>query len=468
MSPSRNLLALLALSVSCAPAEVSSGSSHPRPAPASSHSSAAKASQPPRAPAAVTKDAQLQEKLSATLAFVSQIRNLRAKSAVTGRLISREEIEKFLSRELDEQTPKDVLEATSALLFGLGTVDAGFDYRASVLRLMTSQLLGFYDPKQKTFFVEGKLSGEEADVTLFHELVHALQDQHYDLTHLSDFEEDAGDRQSAVHGLAEGDATSAMLDAMLKPNGSTALDVPDSVFQAQSMLGSAALESAPPVLVRSLIAPYIDGLAFTNQLRKSGGFAAVDEAWRSLPQSTEQLLHVEKFRAHEPPMVIPLPLAPAHAPELALRFHDVMGEQTLRIFLEEWLPARTAATAASDWGGDRLSAFADETRQRWAIGWHLRFDSASAAERAFIALARSAPLMERGKSNKQPDSVEAATHHRDKLCRERRPQGPFALVREGADVAVTLGPFAPAAGVVAADPDCRAAVSWAKQIVAQR
>ena len=89
------------------------------------------------------------------------------------------------------------------------------------LALRDAQLLGFYDPKRKTFFVEGKLSGEEADVTLFHEFVHALQDQHYDLSHLGDFEEDGGDRQSAVHGLAEGDATSAMIDAMLKPSGST-------------------------------------------------------------------------------------------------------------------------------------------------------------------------------------------------------------------------------------------------------
>jgi hypothetical protein len=410
-----------------------------------------------------TKERALQDRLSAALAYVSGIRNLAAKSDVKGRLISKPEIERFLTQELDEQTPKDMLEATEALLYGFGTVDAGFDYRASIIGLMTSQLLGFYDPKQKTFFVEGALSGDEADVTLWHELVHALQDQHYDLTHLSDSEPDAGDRQSAVHALAEGDATSAMLDAMLKPSGSSALQVPQSLFQAQTLLGSAAT-SAPPVLVRSLVAPYVDGLAFTNELRRNGGFAAVDDAWRRPPISTEQLLHPAKYRAREAPLIVPLPPAPAHAPSLGERFHDVMGEQTLRIFLEEWLPAGTAAAAAADWGGDRLAAFADESREHWAIGWHLRFDSPAAAERAFIAFARAAPLTERSAAHPHPDDVDVAKRYRDKLCRARRSQGPLALARRGAELAVTLGPFGRRGQSVAVDPDCAAALAWATLI----
>jgi hypothetical protein len=419
---------------------------------------------PPVVSRTTTKEHALQERLSAALAYVSGIRNLAAKSEVKGRLIAKPEIERFLTQELDEQTPKDMLEATEALLYGFGTVDAGFDYRASIIGLMTSQLLGFYDPKKKTFFVEDALSGDEADITLWHELVHALQDQHYDLSHLSDYEPDAGDRQSAVHALAEGDATSAMLDAMLKPSGSSALQVPQSLFQAQTLLGSAAT-TAPPVLVRSLVAPYIDGLAFTNDLRRSGGFAAVDDAWRSPPISTEQLLHPAKFRAREAPLVVPRPPAPAHAPSLSERFHDVMGEQTLRIFLEEWLPAGTAAAAAADWGGDRLAAFADESREHWAIAWHLRFDSPAAAERAFIAFARAAPLTERSAAHSGPDDVDVAKKYRDKVCRVRRNQGPLALVRAGVDLAVTLGPFERRGQSVAVDPECGAALAWAALVV---
>ena len=450
------------LSVSCAPAVAPQTLETPVAAPTSTAPPPTSAT--PTAPSPSSKEQALQAKLQDALDYVSQIRQLPAKSAVNGRLIGRSEIQQYISAQLDEEIPPDLLQATEALLYGLGTVDADFDYRASVIALMSSQLLGFYDPKQKTFFVGGDLGGEEADVTLWHELVHALQDQHYDLSKLTDWQPDLGDSQAAVHALAEGDATSAMLDAMLKPRGGSALELPEGLMSAQSVLGSAT-SAAPPVLVRSLLAPYVDGLAFTNYLRRRGGFAAVDEAWRTPPVSTEQLLHPEKFLAHEAPMVVPLPPGPAHAPQLKERFHDVMGEQTVRLLLEEWLPARTAAEAASDWGGDRLSVFADDARKQWAVGWHVRFDSPASAERAFIAFARSLPMTERPRpTGTAPDSPAAAKRFRDKVCRPRHGQGAIALVRRGADLAVTAGPFERNPAQVAADPGCAAALAWAEKL----
>ncbi|RYZ02824.1 MAG: hypothetical protein EOO73_30025 [Myxococcales bacterium] len=465
MKRARSLLAAslcLATTVSCA-----SGSAvEVAPAPP--------AVAPPPARAASThseedpKERALQGRLASALDYVSRIRSLPATSEVKGRLIGRAEIETFIQGELDSDAPPDVLEATTAILYGFGTVDASFDYRATIVKLMTSQLLGFYDPKRKTFFVGGDLSGDEADVTLWHELVHALQDQHYDLSHLTEYAVDGGDRQSAVHALAEGDATSAMLDAMLSPRGSTALDVPESLFQAQSVLGAAAVTEAPPVLVRSLLAPYIDGLSFTNALRRQGGFAAVDAAWRTPPASTEQLLHPAKFLSREAPLIVPLPSAPSFAPELTERFHDVMGEQMVRLLLEEWLPARTAAAAASDWGGDRLSAFADDARQRWAVGWHLRYDNVAAAERAFDAFARAAPSMERGsKATVAAPTAAKGPRAPAKLCLQRHGQGALALVRRQADLAVAVGPFSRGGAAVPGDPGCALVQAWAETIASQ-
>lgn len=459
--------ASLLVTVSCAPAVTQSETPQPAPPPPGPSFS----SMAPAAPGS-DKQAELERKLESALSYMAEVRGLHVKSKVVGRLIARDAIEQYLHQQIDAETPPDVIHATEALLYGFGSVDRSFDYRASVISLMTSQLLGFYDPKQKAFFVSGELSGEEADVTLWHELVHALQDQHYDLAKLTDWQPDLGDTQAAIHALAEGDATSAMLDAMLKPRGATALDVPDGLMRAESVLGSAAL-TAPPVLVRSLLAPYIDGLAFTNFLRKIRGFASVDEAWRAPPVSTEQLLHPEKYLAHEPPLVVSLPQAPPHAPELVERFHDVMGEQTLRLLFEEWLPARTAASSASDWGGDRLAVFSDEARQRWALGWHLRFDSAAAAQRAAEAFARGMPLTERpdtpaaNAANTPRDIAPQKRLHSDKVCRERHSQGPLALVRRGADLGVTVGPFQRNSVAVAADPACKVALAWATQIASR-
>jgi hypothetical protein len=463
LGPVAGLLA----TVSCAPVVPPDA-----PATPSKATSAPVPSSSPASPARDEKQLALEQKLESALAYMAQIRGLPAKSRVQGRLIARAAIEQYLRRQIDAETPPDVLQATEALLYGFGSVDRDFDYRATVIALMTAQLLGFYDPDQKAFFVSGELSGDEADVTLWHELVHALQDQYYDLATLTKWRPDQGDKQAAIHSLAEGDATSAMLDAMLKPRGSSALDVPEGLMRAESVLGSAAL-TAPPVLVRSLLAPYVDGLAFTNFLRRRNGFASVDEAWRAPPVSTEQLLHPEKYFASEPPLVVPTPPPPAHAPDLSERFHDVMGEQTLRLLLEEWLPGRTAALAASEWGGDRLSAFSDEGRQRWAIGWHLRFDSSAAAERAADAFARSLPLTERALNGSiggdaKPRGIPPPQRlHSDKVCRPRRDQGPIALVRRGADLGVTVGPLHRNSVAVGADPDCAAALAWATAIVSR-
>lgn len=461
-----SLLAVL-LSVSCSPAPQAPPAVTPEASPAATSTRArpangASTSAPTAEPLDSNQDLALEQQLRSALAYVSSIRQLPAREPVQGRTISRSEIAKYLTSELDAETPPDVMQATEALLYGFGTVGPDFDFRSSVLTLMTSQLLGFYDPKQKTFFVGRDLHGDELRVTLWHELVHALQDQHYDLSHLADWEPDEGDRQSAVHGLAEGDATSAMLDALLKPRGGSALEVPDGLLRADAVLGSAS-ETAPPVLVRSLLAPYIDGLAFTNELRRRGGFAAVDAAWKHPPLSTEQLLHPDKFLAGEAPLSVPLPPPPALAPELKERFHDVMGEQTLRILLEEWLPARTAAAAAADWGGDRLSVFADDARTSWAVAWHLRFDSSEAGQRAYRALARAAPLTDR--AAQRPSQPDPTPPRGDKLCRPRHSQGPLALVRRGADVSVTLGPFSRTPVTVTRDPDCRAALAWATSAI---
>ncbi len=431
------------------------------------------ASPPPTAVAAASPtrtDAEraLDAKLGTALAYVVQLRGLPQKSAVRGRLIGRGEIARYVEQQIDAQAPPDVIAASEALLFGLGAVPASFDYRESLLALMSAQLLGFYDPKQKTFFVGGDLSGDEADATLWHELVHALQDQHYNLERLTEWQPDRGDGQAAIHALAEGDATSLMLDALLKPKGTNALSLPEGLLQAEGVLGAAAA-AGPPVLVRSLLAPYVDGLVFTNYLRRRGGFAAVDAAWRAPPLSTEQLLHPEKYLASEAPSLVELPKPPSHAPELAERFHDVLGEQTVRIVLEEWMPAKTAASAAADWGGDRVAVFSDEPRKRWAVAWHIRYDSEVAAGRALLAFARGALLPERIESSQATDYVseaEAKKHIKQgRLCRDRHARGPFAVVLRGTDLGVTVGPFERNVPARPAATGCQAALAWAGQLL---
>src|SRR5262249_55271323 len=155
---------------------------------------------------------------------------------------------------------------------------------------------------------------------------------HYDLGPRLAYRPAGNDAQSAVQALAEGDATSTMMDYLLASGGKTALSIPDGAFASQveaSIGAQSEWKDMPRVLQASLVGPCVGRVRFVHALRGSGGWAAVDAAWRSPPESTEQLLHPVKFEAHERPDDVAPPLPPSPR-GWHLAFEDTFGEQGLR------------------------------------------------------------------------------------------------------------------------------------------
>jgi hypothetical protein len=410
--------------------------------------------------------------VNAALAHVSEVRKLPAKGPVKSQVIGRAALLDRVQKELLADLQPELIEGSNELLFSLGAAPADLDYLGSVLQLLGSQLAGFYDPRLKEMVLLDDLGPEAQEVTLWHELVHALQDQHYDLAKLVKWEPDRGDALGAIQALAEGDATSAMLDVMLLPRGMDALGLGDSALKGSLSLVEALPEiaSVPAVLKRSVVAPYIDGVAFTHALRSAGGWAAVDAAWRDPPATTEQMLHPEKYRAREPAEQLPTPVALSGGPDRVL-YHDVLGEQSLRIVFEEWVPPSTASDAASGWAGDAVAVFANGDRR--AVAVHLRYDTEEQAIRGFEVLARGAltaeakPKAERpGVAVSREEGKQAAKAGR--VCRERAQRGPFAVARSGRDLGVTLGPYQRRTGVASSDGSCPHALRWAEAIARAR
>jgi hypothetical protein len=407
------------------------------------------------------------------LAHVSQIRKLSPTGKVRSKVIGREELLRRMKEDLFAELEPELIQGTTELLFALGAAGADLDYLGTVLTLLGSQLAGFYDPREKEMVLLDDLGVEVEQATLWHELVHALQDQHYDLKKLVKWSPDRGDVMTAIQCLAEGDATSTMLDTMLLPRGQTALDLPDRALGNMLAMMEALPEiaSVPPVLKRSVVAPYADGLAFTHALRRVGGWAAVDAAWRDLPASSEQILHPEKYRARELPERMPAPPAPPGGPETLL-FHDVIGEQGLRITFEDWVPLATAAETAAGWGGDAVAVFSSAERRAVAI--RLRFDDEAHAVRAHETLARGvlSPELETRQADRPglnvPRDAALKAIQRGGVCRERDRRGPFAVVRVGRDLGVALGPYQRRSGVATSDGNCATGLRWADSIARAR
>jgi hypothetical protein len=435
-------------------------------APASTASAGASAD-----PATVQQDAAAEATVARALRFVSGLRELDATGPVKGRVISREEMVSRVERSLDTEIPPAVVNASGEILFALGTVPATFDYRRGLLQVMRSELLGFYEPHEKTMFIGGDVRGKELDATLWHELVHALQDQHYGLDKLLDWSDDAGDWQGAVHALAEGDATSAMIDALFVEKHVRAPDLPDSVMDLQSALSAGSVQGVPAIIKRSVVAPYVDGLSFVNSLRRRGGWSAVAAAWQRLPASTEQILHLDKYDAREAPEPLPA-LAPSTTAPTQAVYSDVYGEQTLRVLFEEWMPARVAREAASGWAGDRLTSYSDG--QLFSVAWRLRYDNEAAALNALHAFARGVLASEdqgadsRGRLYEFVSAADAERATRGgQVCRERHTRGPFAVLRRGRELGVSLGPFRRNSESALSEGSCVGALSRAATLVTQ-
>ncbi|HEV8247925.1 MAG TPA: hypothetical protein VGP93_19255, partial [Polyangiaceae bacterium] len=266
---SRVALGMLALLTACAPQPPGSSATPVAP-PARTR--------PEPGPPAATRETPAAGYLPAidrTLAFMAKLRELPATERVRGAQIGRDALLVKLREVVRNETQRDLVQGNTELLFALDLVGAKFDLIADEIELFTSQIAGFYDPAEKQMYLLADLSEETRQQTLWHELVHALQDQHYDLKKLVKWSADGSDRVSAVQCLSEGDATSAMLDAMLAPQGKRATDMPSSLLQQGALLieGSASLAHIPAILKRSAIAPYADGLEFTHHLRRAGGWA---------------------------------------------------------------------------------------------------------------------------------------------------------------------------------------------------
>ena len=440
---------------------------------------------PSRASVAEKPQAAADGAVAEALELVARVRQLPAKAQVPGVRMERTELYAEMQRLLVEETPREALAGNAELLFALDTVPESFELERTIAALYASELAGFYDPKARQMVLATDLGRDAEAVTLYHELVHALQDQHFDLGRSLTFRPEESDTQAALHSLAEGDATSAMVDIFAAARGVATIDIPSSALRLQSVVLQATPGSiqVPGIIARSILAPYADGLDFVRYLREHrGGFPGVNQAFEKPPLSTEQILHPEKYLAQEPIVQLPAPAAPPGFSEGV--FRDVVGEQALRLLFEEWAPASDAASAASDWGGDRVAVFSQG--QSRVVRWHLVFDTDAAARRAMTLFGRGALRQElpAGSGAGVPDAVaegagfglrpftrraeaEAAVRA-GRLCRPRAVRGAFAIARRGRHLGVTLGPYVRGPARVAPGDLCPQALAWAEAVASER
>jgi hypothetical protein len=301
---------------------------------------------------------------------VARLRGLEPKAPVAKGVKSRDEIASYLSDHVREQYGEAKLDAEGRTLQILGLIPPMESYREFVLKLLTEQVGGYYDPERRTFFIAGWLPLEQQKPVMAHELTHALQDQHFEIGRIlkEDLKLQNDDRALAHQALFEGDAMAVMLDYLLEPAGRNFAQLPDLVTVMRSQLSQMdsqfpVFKQAPMYLRETLLFPYGYGAAFLQQIRLKQPWSAVDKVYADLPASTEQIMHPEKYLGSRDE---PQPL-PAEDPSARLgeawkaNYANVLGEFSLYLLLRLHLPDERAKQATSGWDGDRLMLTEDGT-----------------------------------------------------------------------------------------------------------
>mgnify|MGYP006976757435 CR=1 FL=1 len=294
------------------------------------------------------------------------IRGLEFREPVQYATVKRSEVADVLLRKIAEQYTDEELHHAQIGFAALGLLPENYSLKEALITLLEEQVAAFYDQTgHKLYMYEGSsLNNAQQRVVLSHELVHALQDQHFNLQAILGDVKANDDRSTAVSSLLEGDATVTMNLFLMREASLKSLTQFVGAFFTQSM---EKLTKAPRFLRESLLFPYLEGSKFCTYLYEQGGFDAINRAYRRLPGSTAEILHPELYVKGFQPRTYDWPRTPTLGEKPLV--DNVVGELGIRILLAEWVNEADAPELAEGWQGDRYRVFANGDALVWRVAW---------------------------------------------------------------------------------------------------
>jgi hypothetical protein len=307
-------------------------------------------------------------------------------------------------RELDRGVTPRALATEESLLKLLGLIPPRASLRELLGKALSNEVGGYYVPRTQTLSIVGAggALGLVGEVTLAHELTHALEDQHFgiDAGPATGFRRDRGVADSA---LREGTATVAMVDYLVRKQGG-GKDIPASLRgRALKELADIALPASsglPRYVREGLVFPYAAGAQLVNRIEGRGGWGAVDRAFGpDAPVSSEQIMHPRAYEGRERPRRVRVPSLASALPAGAERVgQGDIGEFDTEQLLREANGRALSRRAATGWGGGafalwRLPGGRDVLAARWV--WDTARDTREferAAARTARALGGAAAL----------------------------------------------------------------------------
>ena len=303
---------------------------------------------------------------------IQKIRELNFRTHVPLVLKTPDEVEQMVIADLHRDYTDDELDADGKTGAMLGLFPPGIDLKAESVKLLKSQIAGFYDPHAKQMvLVEGAAQvplGDRMlefvvqrdlvnDMLLAHELTHALQDQNFALQDNLDKLKNDSDREIALKSVAEGDATIAGFAYVAGRMDNSIADTIDSSMKDLPQTFAAQSKDTPQGLGYPLIFQYSEGVHFVREAYRRGGWAAVDALYRKPPQSSQQIIDPSLyFDRPTPPVEVHLAGYQSALPQWSEADADTFGEISVQLILEiGYGKDAPDVEVAKKWAGDRMA-----------------------------------------------------------------------------------------------------------------
>jgi hypothetical protein len=294
-------------------------------------------------------------------AQVVQLRGLQPKESVPIQMLDQAALQRMYMNRFNQDYLPSERESDQKLLSTIGLIGPNESVVQILQDVLQEQILGIYSDDDKTMYMlarSGQYGPDEKD-TFAQEFDHALQDQYFNLSALAPKHPDNDDRALAVQALTQGDAT--LIQRLWAQQNLSAAEL----SQLGQGGGTSKLFSAPLYLREQLLFPYGDGFNFVRQIYQTGGYAAVDAIFQDPPESTAQILHIDKYRNHVAPVAVNLPdLSQGQLGDGWRQISsNVFGELDFRLILTQLTDSTSGVRGASGWAGDRWALLEKGGRQ---------------------------------------------------------------------------------------------------------
>ncbi|PYT22162.1 MAG: hypothetical protein DMG57_36070 [Acidobacteria bacterium] len=323
-------------------------------------------------------DRSIFDEIGHDLDELTQVSGLTLRHRVPYDLISKEQVNRFLTERIRQSSTPEDLRIEELALKKFGFVPADFDLAKTTVDLLTEQAAAFYDYHKKRLYVSDWATSGMREAALVHELAHALADQNFRLEHFISQSKNDDDLSMAHMAVMEGQATWLMSEVQSRRMGKSLKNSPESVeLMSRAMEGGGGeypvFESAPLYLRRTLLFPYTQGILFQSAVVEKSGTAAFAQIFRQAPVSTQQILHPDKYFAHETPSKPELPDFPKHRGYKRL-VESTIGELDFSILLAQYFDEARAKAISPYWRGGTYALYENQAERRavlvYAVDWN--------------------------------------------------------------------------------------------------